>query len=1214
MRGRTDNSAGDPVPASGTGSAAGGLRINVLGQLTASRQRPVDLGGRRQRAVLALLVIARGDAVPTERLISSLWGERPSSGAIGALHAYISHLRRRLEPERTARSRGMVIVSRGAAYALDIAADAVDAWQFERLVRQAPVADPAVAETRLAEALALWRGPAFAEYAGEQWAQPEAHRLGELREVAREQLLAARLARGEAAVLVPEIEALVGEQPLREERWRLLVLALYRSHRQADALAALRRVRQVLADELGVDPGPALRSLEVEVLAQSPDLAAPAAGRSSAGLPSAGPAAGPAAGLPSAGPDLVDRHRELAELRDCVTDVAAGQARLVLLEGPAGIGKTRMLREARRLAAELGVRVLTARGSQLEKEYAFGAVRQLFEPVVGPSGDRAALTGAAASAGMVFDIATAAPQPRADASLAVLHGLYWLTVNLTGAGPVMLALDDLQLCDSASLRFLSYLVRRLDGLPLLLVGTLRTGEPHADEALLAELVHDPGASSIRLGPLTAAGVADLVRGRLGQADDSFVTACYRSTSGNPLFVRQLLRALQSEGVRPDAAYADTVTAIGARAITSQVLMRLARLPAAATAVARAVAVLGGGAALPAVAELAGLSDEQAAGAVAALARVEVLRDEYPLAFVHPLVADAVYRDVPPGERQICHERAAHVLDRSGAAAEQVAAHLLHAPHRGEAWAVEVLSQAADRARERGAPDASVAYLRRALSEPPVPAVRPHVLLSLGQVETFGDGSAAVRHLREAYASLADPELRASVALTLALTLVFAGATGEATRFAQRAQAELPAELTDQRQGLLGLERISGYMYDQDPRPGVDLTLDGDGPGARMLAAAMAWEAFLDGADRQRAVALARFAMADGVLVEADIGLLWVAATMVLQHADEDTRPIWDALLATAHRQGAMFSALAVHLWRGHGEWQRGELREAYQSFSNSNEQFRAWGTRLGTSYGEAFIVGVLLDQGDVAGARAYLDANRHALRITDGLRLFIEMEAEVLMAEGRYAAALSRLDSTAGLMVRVANPVWRPWRSRRARALAGLGRRGEAVPLVERELELARAWGTPSLAGRTLRVLGELRGADGVDELREAVELLSSGDARLELARARYALARHARPGEAAALLREAYLAADACGAAGLCRLVAAALGRAGVEPPRQPSAATLTTTERRIVARYVNGADAREIAEEFFLTPRLVQTTLDAVRNRLAAGSRADLRAAVAS
>ena len=225
-----------------------GLLVRILGRLDAcDGDAEIDLGGRRQRAVLAVLVLARGEIVPAERIVDCLWGDDLPGNVSGAVQSYVSHLRRRLEPDGAARSRRGIIASAGSGYALRLPPDAVDAWWFEQLVQEAATAaggDPPRAADLLTEALGLWRGPALSEYAGEPWAEAEIARLTELRAVARERLLAARLDRGEAALLVPELEALVADEPLREERWRLLVLALYRAHRQADALAALRRARE----------------------------------------------------------------------------------------------------------------------------------------------------------------------------------------------------------------------------------------------------------------------------------------------------------------------------------------------------------------------------------------------------------------------------------------------------------------------------------------------------------------------------------------------------------------------------------------------------------------------------------------------------------------------------------------------------------------------------------------------------------------------------------------------------------------------------------------------------------------------------------------------------------------------------------------------------------------------------------------------------------
>ncbi len=430
---------------------------------------------------------------------------------------------------------------------------------------------------------------------------------------------------------------------------------------------------------------------------------------------------------------LVDRDRELAALRSMLDGLEGGQPGLLLFEGPAGIGKTRLLAEARRLAAERSVRVLSARGSALESAFAFGVVRQLFEAEVGdPARRDELLRGAAAGAGAVFDIADG---DRAE-GFAVLHGLYWLAVNLTTERPLVLAVDDAQWCDGASLRFLAYLVRRLAAVPVLVLATLRTGEQHDHEDLIAELALEPEALVVRPAPLSTEATAELVERRLGVRPASlFVTACERTTAGNPFLLCQLLQALAADGVRPDASHADRVVAVGSRAVSSRVLLQLRRLPPDVVVVARAASVLGDGAALPAVAALAGITEARTAEALAALARAEIVRDEQPVAFAHPLVRDAVYQALPAAERELCHERAASVLRDAQTSDELVAAHLLLAPPRGDENVVTLLRTAAREAAERGASESAVTYLRRALVESPTGSWRSDVVLELGHARS-----------------------------------------------------------------------------------------------------------------------------------------------------------------------------------------------------------------------------------------------------------------------------------------------------------------------------------------------------------------------------------------------------------------------------------------------------------------------------------------------
>lgn len=1199
------------------------VRLRVLGELAATRDGVVvDLGGRRQRAVLAALVIWRDQVVSAERLTRCVWGDNPPSNPAGALQSYVSHLRRCLQPEAVARQRDGVIASEAAGYVLRLAPGSVDAWCFERALDSAAGLAPAEAMRSLDDALRLWRGPAYAEYLGEPWVEAEALRLTELYAVARERRLETRLQLGDAAVVIGELEALVAEDPLREERWRLLALALYRAQRQAGALAALRRARQTLAEELGVDPGPALRALEAEVLAQSPALDGPVPrigvelhGREQPpeeqrpGDRSVREQPAGELGVRETSPDtgstsdLVDRARELASLRRMVDEVADARPGCVLVEGPAGIGKSRLLVEAVRVATSAGLRVLSARGSQLERSFGFGAVRQLFDPCTGDPGARdRLLAGAASVAKPVFD-EVAGDETANNGSFAVLHGLYWLTVNLANEGPVVICIDDIQWCDSASLRYLAYLVKRLEGLPVLVVLAMRTGEQHPDDALLADLALDSSVTVLRPAPLSPEAAATLVRARLGEGADPFVEACHRMTSGNPLLLRQLLRALADEGVRPDVSHVDTVRAVGSRAVSALVTLRLRRMPPTVTASARAVAVLGEAAGLPTVAALAQLPEDEVAAALDTLSRSEILTDDGHLTFVHPLVRDAIYDDLPAGERALHHDRAAQVLRTLGATPEQVAVHLLRAPHRGSVATVQLLRSAAGTAISRGAADAAVGLLRRALEEPVSGPDRAAVLVELGRVETQVDGPAGVSHLCDAYTALDEPHERALLAMDIARTHVFVSPPGVATSFARAASAALPDRLDDERQGLLALQRITGFMHGLPAdayRAGPVPEVSGEGDGARMLAATLSYELLREGEDRAGAVRLARFALEEDRLLAVDNGLLWIVAANVLMLADDELGDFWDRALARAHATGGLFAALSVNLWRGFAQWRRGQLDDAVQSLTDAVEQQRVWGISEATStYAAAFTLGVLTDLGDLDAAASSLEDARRLPWVGEGGRLMREAAARLLLEQGRPSDALGELAASADSPP-VANPAWGPWRGLAARALHALGRSDEAMVLAQEEVDLLRRWGAPTALGPSLRLLGELRGADGAEHLREAVEVLSGTSSVLEEARARLALGRCQAVAhqEAVPLLKAALATARACGAARVVHDALSALverGESAAEVDDVPVG--ITSRQRRVTDLVASGLDVNEVAQRLFLTPGTVRAVLESVQ-----------------
>ncbi len=343
---------------------------------------------------------------------------------------------------------------------------------------------------------------------------------------------------------------------------------------------------------------------------------------------------------------LLERAEELAAIDAAVADAVAGAGRFGVIEGPAGIGKSSLLAEGRAGAADAGIAVLSARGTEIERAFSFGVVRQLFETRLAQAeaAERARLLeGAAGHASRLFEPAQLAAEAPAteDAAFALLHGLYWLTLNLAESRPLFIAIDDLQWADAPSLRWLSYLARRMEGQAVCVLAAMRPVEE--EDPRLAELLVDPAITLLHPKPLSAPSVADLVRAELAaEADEAFCLACHRTTGGNPLLLRGLLRALASEDVPPIASSAAIVERVAPDAIARSVRLRLSRLSPQAGRLARAVAVLGDGAELRHAAPLADLPVERAIQLADALMGAGVLRREPGLSFVHPVVRAAVY--------------------------------------------------------------------------------------------------------------------------------------------------------------------------------------------------------------------------------------------------------------------------------------------------------------------------------------------------------------------------------------------------------------------------------------------------------------------------------------------------------------------------------------------------------------------------------------------
>lgn len=923
---------------------------------------------------------------------------------------------------------------------------------------------------------------------------------------------------------------------------------------------------------------------------------------------------------------LVERDREIDALFGLVAQARNGDGGVVLIEGAPGVGKTRLLGELRRRATHQGLRVVSARGSRLEQLFSFGVVRQLLEAqVADPAARERLLAGPAAAADAAFGLPAESPtdEPLADTSFSTLHALYWLALNLSEEQPLVLAIDDLQWSDRASLRFIAYLAGRLEGQSVLLVATVRAGDPGTDPALLAEIAHAPSVSTIRPAPLSEQAVAELVRERLGtDTHDAFTSACHAATGGNPLLLGQLLSALEADGVQPTQASAPLVRDIGSHAVARTVLLRLGRLPASATAVARAVAVLGDGADLPTIAALSGLGQEQAAAAAGELARAEILTAQEPLGFVHPLVRDAVYEQLTSTEKEVEHARAASVVIDAGADDEHVAAHLLKMARRGQAWVVERLVRAARDANRQGAPDGAVSYLRRALEEPAAENDRPGLLLELGMAEALTSGPDAVKHLRAAVATSPDPSVQITAAPVLAQSLIFTSEVRQAAEYARHAAARLPDDQVDMKEILEAIE-LGTTMFglaDDDMIERLVAYRDrevGPGPGAKMLAALTAWEWALTGGSADVCADLARQALADDTMVQADNGFLTVPAIGVLFMADADDAPAhWERLLAESHRCGSLFAISCVHLWNGITMLRRGELAEAEELLRTGRSEFTLWGEiPVDGAYFTAMLALARLEQGDVAGARRELGPRPGAqYDHHDAGLLWMRSEIEVLLAEGRADEALLRADHYSASVGRLGNPAWVPWRSLKAIALDHLHRTAEAIALAEEELAHARAWGAPGTVGRSLRVLGMLRREDGLTNLEESVLALEESPARLELAKSLAALGslrrRLRQPTEAREPLHRALELAERCGADGLVAQTRTEIHATGTRPRPSALAGTesLTASEKRVAALAAEGLTNRDIAQRLFVTPKTVEVHLSASYRKLGINSRRDL------
>ncbi len=685
------------------------MEVRLLGPLEVTQDgAPRPIGARLQRAVLAVLVLARGQVVPAERLADLLWGDHPPPKVSASLHTAVAHLRRALEPDRAPRTGSSVLVTAPPGYRVPREAVDVDADRFERLLAEAgPLlgTDDARAAGLLERALDLWRGPALAEFADEPFARADAERLETLRLTAVEQHAAAVLLAGDAARAVAALQVHVAAHPLREQARATLARALYLDGRQAQSLALLQEGRRLLREELGLDPGPELRRLEQQVLDQDPALQLvprrPAVPRPAAPRPA----------LPES--PLAGRDAELAALRSWVDTARAGTGGVVLLTGDAGIGKTALLRALRRMVVDAGGTARAATCRDGRSAAPFSPVLQLIRDAAAEAGP-AGRTRIAAALGPLRDLlptpegadTAAAGGAGADPAMVLVHLRDALTVSLgrdpgtSGSPPALLAVDDLHLADPATLQLLGGVAARAAEEPTVLALALRRGEG-ADDPVLAEFLATVGRSPrvlrLDLPALPEEALARLVSAEAPGSSAADATALARRAAGNPFFALELARG--AAAAPSGGGSASAVPPAVADVLRSRVL----RLPAPGADLLAAAAVAGRP--LP-VDDLAAVTDCAVGTALDALEAAErarlVVDTDDGIALVHALLAEAVLDGLPGTRCARLHRALAERLAvRHGDDPEQasrIAAHHLAARALdGGAAAVPWLERAADHA-------------------------------------------------------------------------------------------------------------------------------------------------------------------------------------------------------------------------------------------------------------------------------------------------------------------------------------------------------------------------------------------------------------------------------------------------------------------------------------------------------------------------------------
>ncbi len=907
----------------------------------------------------------------------------------------------------------------------------------------------------------------------------------------------------------------------------------------------------------------------------------------------------------------LERATELEQLAALLDHAQSGRGQVCVVEGPTGIGKSRLLEACAELADARSMQVLRVRCSELTRDYPFGVVQNLFGPEL-VRADRAMrarlMQGPASLAEPVFG------QGVATDEFAVLHGLYWLTVNFVEQRPLAVLVDDLPWADESSQRFFAYLAERLDDLRIALVVTIRTGDPGSESPLVGSVWDAATIAAIRPTALSVEATTALLslalHGREVHSD--VVASVMRLTGGNPFFVVAVADAMRA---------GEDVASTTPGSVRRQIARRLARLGPAASAVAKASSVMGDGTSLRDVSRLAGLHIERGIAQAEQLVAANFLHSSDPITFAHTIIREATYGLLTAEERLTLHARAAQVMADAGAEPEIVAEQLLLSGAGDDPWALDVLHDAGRAAARKGAHTAALRYLRHAVSAADAGDVPPRLLIDLGLSEAAAGEVLSLNRFEKALELVREPAERADALYSLGETLYRFGRFGEAASTFHRGAKFFGTMQSDVRSRFLGAAWSAEAHL--SPTQGVPPEVIGDdGHSNRALLAVQALRDSPITPPADRTVALALRALDNGGLLaeQSAQGPSVNLATLALLHCGRlsEANEAVDATVRDALERGAELAYAEASLTRALILYSRGRIADAAADAQAALERLEHRGHVYAHS-ALAILVHCLIERGELDEASRMVIDHDGQLAATPAMSAYVWVaRARLSLSRGELSRARNDLNDLRdslhdGIDL---NPTMLPWRS-----LAGIvahrsGDISESRQLFDEELSLARSFDVPIPSGIALyRRASTESGELALSTLREAVETLKPTEAALHLGHAEAGLGsclrRLGNHVEARKHLTVALDLAFRCGATALEKTAREELAAAGGRPRRPliTGSESLTPTEARIARLAAQGLHNRDIAEQLFVSSNTIAWHLRNVYRKLAIDSREQLQ-----